>query len=520
MENKKGYVYVLMNPSYDGLVKVGKTTKEPEERAKELSASTGVATPFIVVYKKIFQNCHIAEKTIHSILTERGCRVNDSREFFSISISEVIDVILQLPDEEPFEEENIFYQEEQSEDEENLGELYYNIGEKYHNGTDDTFQDYDMALYYYEKSASLGHLEANEKIGDIWVEKENTKKALRYYTKAAVEYEKCYAKIGEIYMNKYGADYHKRNAILAWKKFFEYLERHKDSLLIKSDFCGWYIGFHLENYFSNYLLVDGIPKEHEEFIVKNKWGIIGVFLALEEMYEQIHTNKNSYYTVNEIRDEILPYLYSLEDSSLISDIEKDSDLSKLNIAHHYLKNYDSDEQNIEIALKIYNECAEEGCIEGYAYIGICHYLKNQFEKADKFWKMFYNNVYDLLQTEELAIITSEQKQSLVEAFYQMLFCTIDSDDITLIHKYYIIAAIKLGIIEYSQKNLELLSERLTALQESIENDTAHPADYNQMLLYTRKLSLIHKKLLEVVAEIQSSESKKGKYNIMLYPLEW
>ncbi len=43
-----GYVYVLMNSSMRGLVKIGKTEREPEERAKELSASTGVPTPFMV----------------------------------------------------------------------------------------------------------------------------------------------------------------------------------------------------------------------------------------------------------------------------------------------------------------------------------------------------------------------------------------------------------------------------------------------------------------------------------------
>ena len=61
MENAKGYVYVMINPSCEGLVKIGKTTKDPEERAKDLSSATGVATPFIVVYKRLFNDCSIAE---------------------------------------------------------------------------------------------------------------------------------------------------------------------------------------------------------------------------------------------------------------------------------------------------------------------------------------------------------------------------------------------------------------------------------------------------------------------------
>lgn len=71
MEKNNGYVYILINPSLEGLIKVGKTTKSPEERAKELSASTSVPTSFIVVYKRFFRNCHIAEKIAHNILSEK-----------------------------------------------------------------------------------------------------------------------------------------------------------------------------------------------------------------------------------------------------------------------------------------------------------------------------------------------------------------------------------------------------------------------------------------------------------------
>ena len=92
MENSIGFVYVMINASYTGLVKIGKTTKDPDERAKELSSATGVATPFIVVYKRQFNNCHVAEKVVHNILEEQGYRVNYSREFFSISISDAIDI--------------------------------------------------------------------------------------------------------------------------------------------------------------------------------------------------------------------------------------------------------------------------------------------------------------------------------------------------------------------------------------------------------------------------------------------
>ena len=56
-----GYLYVLANSSIPGLVKIGKTTRLPSERADELSRVTGVATPFIVVYEDYFDDCAAAE---------------------------------------------------------------------------------------------------------------------------------------------------------------------------------------------------------------------------------------------------------------------------------------------------------------------------------------------------------------------------------------------------------------------------------------------------------------------------
>lgn len=94
-----GYVYAMINASYPGLVKVGKTTREPEERAKELSGSTGVPTPFIVVYHRKFLDCNNAEQQIHKILTAKGYRVNDNREFFSAPIPTIIEIILSIEDD-------------------------------------------------------------------------------------------------------------------------------------------------------------------------------------------------------------------------------------------------------------------------------------------------------------------------------------------------------------------------------------------------------------------------------------
>ena len=90
---KEGYVYVMTNPSMEGQVKIGKTQRDPYERAKELSAATGVPTPFTVVFYKHFNDCNFAEKTIHQFLESKGYRISANREFFNMSTTEAIEIV-------------------------------------------------------------------------------------------------------------------------------------------------------------------------------------------------------------------------------------------------------------------------------------------------------------------------------------------------------------------------------------------------------------------------------------------
>jgi hypothetical protein len=46
----EGYVYVLINPAFPDLVKIGRTTKDPKIRAAELSA-TGTPDKFVVAHQ-------------------------------------------------------------------------------------------------------------------------------------------------------------------------------------------------------------------------------------------------------------------------------------------------------------------------------------------------------------------------------------------------------------------------------------------------------------------------------------
>lgn len=99
-DTTSGYVYVMINSSIDGLVKIGKTTRDPNERAKELSSATGVPTPFVVVFYKEFADCDMAESQIHQFLEDAGCRISDNREFFRVPVKEAIDVVQLFYDKE------------------------------------------------------------------------------------------------------------------------------------------------------------------------------------------------------------------------------------------------------------------------------------------------------------------------------------------------------------------------------------------------------------------------------------
>ncbi len=79
-----------------GYLKIGMTTKTPEERARELSASTGVAVPYSVAYSEEVVDCAMAESMIHNRLSK--FRVNRGREFFHLSLRDAIRELSEIAD--------------------------------------------------------------------------------------------------------------------------------------------------------------------------------------------------------------------------------------------------------------------------------------------------------------------------------------------------------------------------------------------------------------------------------------
>jgi len=85
------WVYILSNPSSPGLLKIGYTKKLPEERARQISSATGVALPYKVEWAYQCFNGEMVEREVHHKL--KAQRVNNSKEFFQISLEEAKETI-------------------------------------------------------------------------------------------------------------------------------------------------------------------------------------------------------------------------------------------------------------------------------------------------------------------------------------------------------------------------------------------------------------------------------------------
>lgn len=97
-DERSGYLYVLMNPAMPGLIKIGRTNRAAASRVMELSGATGVPVPFVLLYDVHVSDAVAGERLVHSMLEERGARVAHNREFFEVSPSDAVELLLQARD--------------------------------------------------------------------------------------------------------------------------------------------------------------------------------------------------------------------------------------------------------------------------------------------------------------------------------------------------------------------------------------------------------------------------------------
>ncbi|MBI4319906.1 MAG: GIY-YIG nuclease family protein [Chloroflexi bacterium] len=268
-----GFIYVLVNSSMPGLVKVGKTIRDPDSRAGQLSGATGVATPFIVAYHEFFDDCDAAEQFIHSFLESRGYRVAPNREFFNAPTSLVVKAIVSAPgkpgsshpdsrgyhraepvrrerkasnslapdddvennedeaNDEVEEDEEDFGNEDEREEEEVFpwSELMDQAYAHFF-GEDDTLEDHRQALRLFKQAAKLGSPEACEWLGTMFMlgdgARVDTDRALDYYQQGGRRRNyRCYAHLGQWYL----VEGHFANAQKCWSRFFDSLRSDQEA---------------------------------------------------------------------------------------------------------------------------------------------------------------------------------------------------------------------------------------------------------------------------------------------------
>lgn len=114
-------VYVLQNPAFNHLVKIGRTSGRVITRARQLM-TTGVPTAFEIMFAGRVIDCRAAERAVHMELAQY--RVNDRREFFQVPVPQAIGVI------RPHVEEDVTEVERRSESDlqEHLDEIEFGYG--------------------------------------------------------------------------------------------------------------------------------------------------------------------------------------------------------------------------------------------------------------------------------------------------------------------------------------------------------------------------------------------------------
>ena len=101
---KLGFLYILINDSFPGLIKIGSTVLYEQERARQLSSNTAVPTPFKVAYEVYVDDYDKLEKLLHMELSD--FRVNPNREFFRYPLHKAIKLIQNMKNRNAYQTED------------------------------------------------------------------------------------------------------------------------------------------------------------------------------------------------------------------------------------------------------------------------------------------------------------------------------------------------------------------------------------------------------------------------------
>jgi hypothetical protein len=227
-QNRQGYIYALVNASLNGVVKIGRTSRDPENRVREISSATGVPTPFILVYKEYFDDCYTAEKVIHAHLENKHLRVNSNREFFSITVNDGIEVIKKIKTELEFKnDEGMDYNS--PEYQQKLIDELVTKGYSLIRGHNE-IKDPTQGIKFLERAVELGSSEACLKISEAY----DGYHSIEGNLQKQLEYLKQGSRYSDIYGLKClvkQADMHTPNSV----DFDNYQKGHREAVVFNSE---------------------------------------------------------------------------------------------------------------------------------------------------------------------------------------------------------------------------------------------------------------------------------------------
>ena len=232
-----GYVYILINPSLNGLLKIGMTSRSPEERALELSSGTNMPTPFVVAYEEMVPDGYLAEKIIHQHLADAGYPINDNREFFAMPLKQAIQIVSSVA-EHVRGSDISSDQAEQAPCQLGDADYYFHKGLKELGGDEDTLQDYAAAYDSLQRACDLGCIEAYFFLANMHIlgqgVSQSAEKALSLLKTGGQKGDPgCYQAMWNIYAgNTILAVKNENNAELCFKWLIDSAAKNGDSALI------------------------------------------------------------------------------------------------------------------------------------------------------------------------------------------------------------------------------------------------------------------------------------------------
>jgi hypothetical protein len=238
------YIYILLNPAHKSLVKIGRTSRSPEERAQELSTATGVPLPFLVAYESLVSDSTRAEALIHEELSSQGYRTNPSREFFEVPLKVAVSIVDRICKSLPSCDD--VPDEEMEPDESRSDWGYLAMGQDHMTGTGAILQDFVKARQCFEKAVSFGNSAAYIHLAEIhlWglgVPKKSQEAIRLLQVGGKNGHHECYYNLWEVFagraFNSYSEDLERcddvanhSNANVAFKWYLDAIKQANCSL--------------------------------------------------------------------------------------------------------------------------------------------------------------------------------------------------------------------------------------------------------------------------------------------------